>query len=222
MKKLSVFLLGAALLLSGCESSQQLGGMYMGGMLGSVFGSSIGGLMGGPRGADAGAALGMIIGGATGAAVTAPKEEKGSKDYDATDEYNRRPHRAGRSTAAAPAVPDGYRDLQIDNLRFVDHNNNRAIDAGERAKLVFEIRNAGPSTVNNVTPVVNVEGTKKVMVSPTAIVASIAPGRSVRYTAELYGKNNLRNGMADFTISFAYGQYLYTVRSFQLQTMSRR
>ena len=47
---------------------------------------------------------------------------------------------------------------------------------------------------------------------------TIAPGRSVRYTAELYGKPSLRRGMADFTISFAYGQYLYTVRSFQLQT----
>ena len=120
--------------------------------------------------------------------------------------------------AAAPAVPDGYRDLQIENLRFVDKNSNRTIDAGERAKLVFEIRNAGPTTVYNVTPVVGVTGTKKVMVSPTAIVASIAPGRSVRYTAELYGKPSLRRGMADFTISFAYGQYLYTVRSFQLQT----
>ena len=74
MKKLSVILLGAALMLSGCESSQQIGGVYMGGMLGSVFGSSIGGLMGGPRGADAGGALGMIIGGATGAVVTAPKD----------------------------------------------------------------------------------------------------------------------------------------------------
>ncbi len=109
-------------------------------------------------------------------------------------------------------------DALPDYLRFVDQNSNRTIDAGERAKLVFEIRNAGPTTVYNVTPVVGVTGTKKVMVSPTAIVASIAPGRSVRYTAELYGKPSLRRGMADFTISFAYGQYLYTVRSFQLQT----
>lgn len=218
MKKLSVILLGAALMLSGCESSQQIGGVYMGGMLGSVFGSSIGGLMGGPRGADAGGALGMIIGGATGAVVTAPKDgrTKKQKSYDATDEYNRRVPR--QAEVAAPAVPDGYRDLQIENLRFVDQNSNRTIDAGERAKLVFEIRNAGPTTVYNVTPVVGVTGTKKVMVSPTAIVASIAPGRSVRYTAELYGKPSLRRGMADFTISFAYGQYLYTVRSFQLQT----
>ena len=79
MKKLSVILLGAALMLSGCESSQQIGGVYMGGMLGSVFGSSIGGLMGGPRGADAGGALGMIIGGATGAVVTAPKDGRTKK-----------------------------------------------------------------------------------------------------------------------------------------------
>lgn len=232
MKKISLCLMAGALVLSGCGSSDQLNGMYLGGMLGSVFGSSIGGLAGGPRGSDAGTALGMIIGGAAGAAMTAPKSSRGGGDdadrYDnqyprerSVDEYNRRS--GSRRSASGDAdtfqtIPSDYQDLQIENLRFIDGNNNRSLDAGERAKIIFEIRNAGSRTMYNVTPVLSVAGTKQILVSPTAIISSIAPGKTVRYTAELYGKKKLRRGIADFSLSFADGKKLYTVRRFQLQT----
>jgi hypothetical protein len=226
MRKISLSLMIAAMLLTGCESSEQLNGMFMGGTLGSIFGSSIGGLMDGPRGADAGRALGMLIGGAAGAAVTAPKNNNSSDvssrydNYDQNDEVDTYNRHSRRNQVQQPvtSVPEEYSNLQIENLRFVDQNNNHTLDASERAQLVFEIRNSGNQTVYNVTPVVNSSDAKHILISPTARIDAIAPGRAVRYTAELFGKSHLRLGSADFTISFAVGKLLYTVRKFQLST----
>ena len=207
----------------------------MGSSLGGIFGSSIGGIMDGPRGADAGRALGMIIGGAAGAAATAPKQQKQTQvgRYDeytqerSVDEYNRRSSSVNRRSATIDrqtgiSVPDGYEALQIEDLRFMDQNNDHRLNANERAKLVFEIRNTGSRTLYNVAPVVDVSDSKHILISPTAIVGSIAPGKAVRYTAELYAKKNLKNGNAQFRISFAQGKVLYTVRRFELRTQERR
>lgn len=224
MRKISMILV-ALVLLSGCESAQQFQGVYMGSTLGGIFGSSIGGLLDGPRGSDAGTALGMIVGGVAGAAITSEKPKNKSSepvrrydnDYAGTtdvDTYNRRNH--GKSTVTP--IPDGYENLQIENLRFIDQNKNQALDASERAKIVFEIRNNGSHTLYNIAPVVEVTDNKRIIISPTAIVASIRPGKVVRYTAEIYGKPKLRPGIADFSISFASGQTYYTVRRFQLKT----
>lgn len=232
MRKTSVLLLIAVMLLSGCESSEQLGGVFMGGSLGGIFGSSIGGLMDGPRGADAGQALGMVIGGVAGAAITSSGNRKSVKsnrsrysdsesDYASNDVYSSGSNRSQKNQSyqsGAVSIPDGYSDLQVENLRFIDQNNNHTIDALERSKLVFEIRNNGSQTLYNIAPVIGVSVPKRILVSPTAIIASIAPGKSVRYTAELYGKKRLDTGVVDCSIGFAVGKLLYTVRRFQLST----
>lgn len=221
MKKASVICMLFAAILSGCQSSSQFQGLYMGSVLGGVFGSSIGGIMGGRRGSDAGSAVGMIIGGAAGAAAMTPKSksEKGmNSQVDEVDEYNRHSSKKSSSSVAVN-VPEELKSLEIENLRFIDANNNHCINAGERGQLVFEIHNVGNVAANNVAPVITVSGTKYILVSPTAIVSRIGPGHSVRYTAELYAKPRLRQRMADFQIGFAYGdKYVYTVRTFQLTT----
>ena len=220
MKRISIVLVLCAALLTGCQSSKQFQGLYMGSTLGGVFGSAIGGLMGGHRGSDAGAAMGMIIGGAAGAAATAPKDGKssaGRSRVEDVDDYNRQSN--GKRGSVQPGAPAELSALEIENLRFIDANNDRSINAGERARLVFEIHNLGNTAAHNVAPVISISGTKHIIVSPTAIISTIGPGRSVRYTAELYGKPRLRHGMADFQIGFAYGNnYVYTVRTFQLAT----
>ena len=218
MKHLSIPLLLALLLTAGsCQSSQQINGFFMGSSLGGVFGSSIGGLMDGPRGADAGRALGMIIGGATGVAVTTPRSEKSRNDNRTTDSYNRRSPQA----PAQPTIPQKFYDLKINNLRLTDSNNNHAIDANERAQLIFEIENIGRTTYYNITPVVEVSDPKRILISPPAIIASLSPGRSVRYTVDLFGKKNIKTGIAQFSISFAEGDLFYTVRRFDLSTRGR-
>lgn len=218
MKQVLVFII-FGLLFGSCESSQQMQGLFMGSSLGGLFGSSIGGLMEGPRGADAGRALGMIIGGATGAAVTAPRHSKDNGESISSSYYYN--EQSDMPSSVSPAVPEGYDCLKIENLRYIDQNDNHMIDASERAKLVFEIHNTGHVTLHDVAPVVSCSMPKRILISPTAIIASISPGKSVRYTAELYGKKNLRTDKVHFSISFASGNVLYTVRRFDLETKGR-
>ena len=48
----------------------------------------------------------------------------------------------------------------------------------------------------------------------------ISPGDAVRYQAEVVATDKLKSGTANFSIGFADGNQLYTVRSFQMQTRS--
>ena len=114
-----------------------------------------------------------------------------------------------------------YGSIEIEELRFVDENNNRALDAGEHAKLVFIMRNMGRDYVYDIAPVITVSGTKQIYLSPTAIVKELAPGKAVRYQSEIIATKKLKNGSVDFSIGFSDGDRLYTMRSFQLRTVKR-
>ena len=213
MKKNILITMTAALLMTtGCTTSDQFFGTMTGASLGGLFGSAIGGITGGPRGHDAGTIVGMAIGGAIGAAATAPKTEDGNyRSSDYGYDYGTRDYR--RHDVHSP-----YADLEIQNVRFVDANSNRSIDAGEHAKLVFEIRNTGRDYIYDVAPVI---GTKQIYLSPTAIISELEPGRGVRYQAEVMATNKLKNGTAEFTIGFSNGEQLYVQRTFQLQTRAQ-
>lgn len=180
-----------------------------------MFGSAIGGIADGPRGSDLGTVVGMAIGGMIGAAATAPKTDDGNYrssdyyyDYD-MDDYR-------QNNAYSP-----YANIEIEELRFVDENNNRALDADEHAKLVFIMRNTGRDYIYDIAPVITVSGTKQIYLSPTAIVKELAPGKAVRYQSEIVATKKLKNGMADFSIGLTDGDKLYTLRSFQLRTYKR-
>ena len=175
--------------------------------------------MEGPRGADAGRALGMLIGGATGAAVTAPKHSKDREEDSGSSYYYNEGSDA--PSLVSTEVTAGYDQLKIENLRYIDQNDNHMIDAGERARLIFEMHNTGNVTLHDVAPVISCSVPKRILISPTAIIASVSPGKRVRYTAELYGKKNLRTDKVHFSISFATGNVLYTVRRFDLDTNGR-
>ncbi len=224
MKKIFVYGLSAMVLLGGCTSSDQLGAVAGGGLLGGIFGSAIGGLMGGPRGSDAGTVIGMVAGAALGAAATSPEvQERDYSGYDYTsDRYNR------RSTVEYSSFSDEaremgreYADIEIRNLRFIDTNSNKTIDAGENCKIAFEVRNKGAATIYNIAPVISVKGTKCIIISPTAVISEIPSGQSVRYTAEVYANDKLRNGVAEFTVSFAKRNCQYVMTTFELATSSR-
>ena len=216
MKK-TVFLVltATALLMSSCQSMSQFYGAATGASLGGMFGSAIGGIADGPRGSDLGTVVGMAVGGMIGAAATAPKTDDGNYrssdyyyDYD-MDDYR-------QNNAYSP-----YASLDIEELRFVDDNNNRALDAEEHARLVFIIRNTGRDYVYDIAPVITVTGTKEIYLSPTAIIKELAPGKAVRYQSEVIATRKLKKGSADFSIGFSDGDKLYTVRSFQLRTNKR-
>ena len=189
MKK-TVFatLVATALLMSSCQSVGQFYGAATGASIGGMFGSAIGGITDGPRGSDLGTVVGMAVGGIIGAAATAPKTDDGNyRSSDYYYDYDRDDYR--QNNAYSP-----YANLEIAELRFVDDNNNRAIDAGEHAKLVFIIRNTGRDYVYDIAPVITVSGTKQIYLSPTAIVKELGPGKAVRYQAEIIATNKLKNG----------------------------
>lgn len=214
MNKKTVFagLLTSVLLLSSCQSMGQFYGTATGASIGGIFGSAIGGMADGPRGHDLGTVVGMAVGGIIGAAATAPKTDDGnyrSSDYYydyGVDDYR-------QNNSYSPFV-----NIEIEELRFVDENNNRALDANEHAKLVFIMRNTGRDYVYDIAPVITVSGTKEIYLSPTAIVKELGPGKAVRYQSEVIATKKLKNGTADFSIGLSDGDKLYTMRSFQLRT----
>ena len=211
-------LCGVLMLTTSCSSVSQFYGAATGASLGGMFGSAIGGISGGPRGHRVGTLAGMAIGGILGAAATAPKTEDGN--YRTSDYYNGYEARDYRqNNTSSPFVT-----IEIENLRFVEDDNalaNGIIDAGEHTKLVFEIRNTGNEYVYNIAPVITVTGTKQIYLSPTAIVSELAPGRAVRYQANVVATKKLKSGVADFSIGFSDGDKLYTISSFQLRTSGR-
>ena len=214
-KTVFVGLVATALLLSSCQSMGQFYGAATGASLGGMFGSAIGGIADGPRGHDLGTVVGMAVGGMIGAAASAPKTDDGnyrSSDYYyeyGTDDYR-------QNNGYSP-----YASLDIEEMRFVDENNNRALDAEEHARLVFIIRNTGRDYVYDIAPVITVSGTKEIYLSPTAIIKELAQGKAVRYQSEVIATRKLKNGNADFSIGFSDGDKLYTMRSFQLRTHKR-
>ena len=193
----------------------QFYGVTTGASIGGMFGSAIGGIADGPRGSDMGTVVCMAIGGIIGAAATAPKTDDGNYrssdyyyDYD-MDDYR-------QNNAYSP-----YVNIEIAELRFVDENNNRALDANEHAKLVFIMRNTGRDYVYDIAPVITVSGTREIYLSPTAIVKELGPGKAVRYQCEIIATRKLKNGTAAFSIGLSDGDKLYTMRSFELRTNKR-
>ena len=214
MNKKTVFagLIASTLLLSSCQTMSQFYGAATGASIGGMFGSAIGGIADGPRGSDMGTVVGMAVGGIIGAAATAPKTDDGNyRSSDYYYEYGVDDYRQNNSYSP-------YANIEIADLRFVDENDNRALDAGEHAKLVFIMRNTGRDYVYDIAPVITVSGTKEIYLSPTAIVKELAPGKAVRYQSEIIATKKLKRGSVDFSIGFSDGDKLYTMRSFQLRT----
>ncbi|MBQ9218229.1 MAG: glycine zipper family protein [Muribaculaceae bacterium] len=217
MKNVTLAALAAAMMLmTSCSSSNQFFGTTTGMAVGGMFGSAIGGITGGWRGHDVGRVVGMAVGGAIGAAATAPKTSDGN--YRTSDNYNRYERDDYRQNNSYSP----FADLEVQNVRFVDVNHNNGIDAGEQTKLVFDIRNIGRDYVYDIAPVITVTGTKQIFLSPTAIISELAPGKGVRYTAEVVATKKLKNGTAEFTIGFSNGDQFYTIRTFSLPTYDNK
>lgn len=96
--------------------------------------------------------------------------------------------------------------LQISNIRFIDNNGDGILQAGETAKITFEIRNRSRHNIRDVRPmVVETTGNRFVMVSPGIEVESIAPGSGIKYTASVMAMKRLKAGELLFQLSTLYG-----------------
>ncbi len=221
--------LAAATILTQTSCSyREFSAITTGSSLGGLFGSSIGGLMGGPRGADKGTLAGMVIGGAVGAAVTAQQSSKNSDTqarYEAADRhaaygdveygtYNS-PSYGGRSTTSN----DDLHAIEVTNVRFLDANNNHAMDADESAVIEMDLYNRSAHTIYNVTPVVSCTNGRVLFSSP-ATIATIASGQGIHYRTSLRAPRHLKAGTVTFIVKFGSGKQSVTARKFNVQTVN--
>ncbi len=217
-----IALMAVPVLLSSC-SYGQFAAVGTGGGLGGMIGSSIGGIMGGPRGADKGTLAGVVIGGAIGAVVSSQTAQRdNSRQYDGHnndcngvqyDTYNQQQYRI------PAAVNSDLAQLEVSNVNFVDSNNNRRLDNGEKAYLVFDIYNRSGKTLYNVAPTIKCSS-KRVAISSPATVESVQPGQGIRYTAAVVPVRKLRNEPLTFTVSFGSGQEEVVAKTFSIKTAS--
>lgn len=121
MKKGSVIMMGAALLVSSCTTGAGAGA-YAGSSFGSVLGSAIGGIVGGPHGSDVGTIFGMaggaVVGGALGDAAE-KAQRRSAQQYD-DDTYA-----SGNSRSYSNGGNSGnYVGDDFDPSQMVDNSNS--------------------------------------------------------------------------------------------------
>lgn len=212
MKKTIIGISFLSLLLVSSCSYNQMNGAALGGTLGAIFGSSIGGLIGGPRGSDAGGAIGMLIGGAAGTAAVSQIEK--SDNNSSTDRWQSAAEQQESSTQQE--TPDFSSFLTIDNLRLIDPTHSNSLTVGGRCQIVFEIFNHSDQALYNVAPIISCDS-KRISISPTAIIESIQPGKGVRYRAEVVCNNRPKHNVVNFNLSISLNGKVAPMRTFQLK-----
>ena len=133
MKKGSVIMMGAALLVSSCTTGAGAGA-YAGSSLGSVLGSAIGGIVGGPHGSDVGTIFGMaggaIVGGALGDAA---EKKQAQEQHEVLSRRNQRIQREKAQRRSAQQYDDdtyasgnsaNYVGDDFDPSQMVDNSNS--------------------------------------------------------------------------------------------------
>lgn len=217
-----VILLAASLLLSGCyttRTSGNAGAVMTGASIGGSVGHAVGGLIGesssGWRGSYRGSAIGTILGTVAGAVIaneaTKPREEAASP-------YEVAP--TPRRSQVEHIRPDNHARLKIRNIRFIDAGRNQTINSEEDCKIIFEIMNEDNKPVHDILPVVEeVSGMKRITISPSVLVESIAPREGVKYTATLSAGKRIKSGRALIRVGVAdeYGNE-YDWQEFEIPT----
>ena len=227
MKKVIVYSLVGAMLLSSCSTTES--GASNGAFFGSIIGSAIGGISGGHRGSDIGTLVGMAGGAVVGAAIGQASEKAEQRKYD---EYMRRrtdsgfdPNNGGDDRIVMETeVPSntvsldelknmtGYNvnineSIQLRHENFTDANGDGNISPGEECKVSFEIMNNSDVEIFNVIPtVIETTGNKHIHISPTVRVESIKPHQGVRYTATVLADKRLKDGNAVIRVTVTQGR----------------
>lgn len=238
MKKTMILLTAAVLFLNGCGSYNEMNGVMGGSSLGGIFGSAVGGIIGGRRGADIGTVVGMIGGAVAGSQVakgTTRKQQERTEDRNRSaypdrrqapaDEYgynaDGEPLEYGRyEEKTFSSQPARYQALEVDEVRFSDANDNRTLDAGEKAYLEMNIYNRSNDTLYNVAPRI-VSDNKRILISPTAIIAKLGPGNGVHYRAAVIGDQRLKTGTARFSVLFGDSRAPFEAKHFNIRTQKK-
>lgn len=133
-------------------------------------------------------------------------------DFDGSDyngSYSAAPART--MTPAASSANDLYNNfsysqkIQVRNARFVDDNHDNLLCSNEVSKIIFEVVNTSDETLYDIVPtVVETTGIKRLYISPSMHVESLAPGAAIRYTA-MVKTGKMKDGTANFCVSVLQG-----------------
>ena len=127
MKKYSVIIMSAVLLISSCTTGAGAGA-YAGSSLGSILGSAIGGIAGGSRGSDIGTIVGMAGGALVGGAVgNAAEQKQREEQHDMLARRNQRiQNEKVQRQQQRQSSDDCYfnSNTQLDPSQMVDNTNS--------------------------------------------------------------------------------------------------
>jgi hypothetical protein len=220
-------------------------GSAIGGIAGGPRGSDIGSLIGMAGGAAVGAAVGQAADKAEQqkyedykAARQAARQRRNTNyndtnhddsGYDATNSGDDRLYNFGEDFSTvddvnAPTTLEIRNSLEIRNARLIDSSRDGVLTRGEEARMVFEIYNKSMKPVYRVRPTVaEVTGNKHIHISENILVESIAPGKGVRYTANIKADSYLRNGEAVIRIGVFQNNWEVTsqTQEFTIRTSKR-
>ena len=121
MKKVVVYGMAAALLMSSCGTYEGAGA-YSGAQFGSILGSAIGGITDGGRGHDVGTIVGMVGGAAIGGAIGAAKDKKNRQEVH--DRYQQVQQRKAQKKMSQRSQDDysGFDATNSGDDRLYDFN----------------------------------------------------------------------------------------------------
>jgi uncharacterized protein YcfJ len=200
MKKVMLSFLILALVMSSCYGTMtgSPAAVSAGASIGGVLGSIVGDNADGWRGSQFGALIGTVAGAAIGNAVSTPPKDKNNDQY-----YQNRTVRNYEDDIYSDN--NGYvnneSNIEIRNIRFIDDNRSHTIEAGESAKLVFDIVNVGNSPSYNIVPVIEeLNGNKHLSFSPSRQISYMPQRNQIRYTMTIRADKRLRDGIAQFRI----------------------
>ena len=220
-------------------------GSAIGGIAGGPRGSDIGTLIGMAGGAAVGAAVGQAADraeqqkyedykAARREAREAARQRSNSNynyddsGYDATNSGDDRLYNFGEDFSNVEEVNSTTLELrsnlEIRHARLLDASRDGILTRGEEARMVFEIYNNSSKPIYRVQPsVAEVTGNKHIHISENILVESIAPGKGVRYTANIKADSYLRNGEAVIRIGvFQNNREISTqTKDFTIRTSKR-
>ena len=222
-------------------------GSAIGGISGGPRGSDIGSLIGMAGGAMVGAAIGQAADNAEQqkyedykAARQRTKQPAASErqtddygysnesGYDANNGGDDRLYGFGEDFSTVEDVNattlEVRSNLEIRNIRLLDASRDGVLTRGEEARVTFEVYNNSMKPAYRVLPsVMQVTGNKHIHISENILVESIAPGKGIRYTANIKADSYLRNGEAVFRIGVFqnHREISSQTRNFTIRTSKR-
>lgn len=238
MKKIVMMMIGAAVLMSSCDT-YQASGAYTGSMFGNMVGSAIGGIAGGWRGHEIGSLVGTVGGAVVGASIGKAADERRERRYEERASRRQQQRYEQRNSRRSDQRYDQYpsagqqsqmsysangQALVVRNAAIYEDYQDGRLTRGEKCTVVFEIANTTSDPVYDVYPLVDEEtGNKHIHISPNLRVESIAPHQAIRYTASLVADNGLKDGQIEVLVGVAQGNSIVDsqTRAFTVPTSKR-